>query len=165
MNPQFIPIARVIAPWGVRGEVKAEPLTDFRERFARGETVYLRDSPLIIESSKPRGNVFILKIASIDSRDEAESIRGMALEIPSSELHSLDEGEYYHFQITGLKVFSSKGELLGQVSDVIQTGSNDVYEVSPDSGKKFLIPATDEVIKSIDIAKGCMIIELLEGLI
>lgn len=165
MNPQFIPIARVIAPWGVRGEVKAEPLTDFCERFVRGQTVYLRESPLIIESSKPHGNVFILKISTIDSRDKAEAIRGMFLEIRSSGIHSLDEGEYYHFQIIGLKVFSIEGELLGHVSGVIQTGSNDVYEISSDRGKNFLIPATDEVIKSIDVAKGCMTIELLDGLI
>ena len=164
MNPQFIPIARVLGPWGVRGEVKAEPLTDFPERFVRGETVYLRESPVIIESSRPRGNVFVLKISTIDNRDEAEAIRGLFLEIPFSELHPLGEGEYYRFQLIGLNVLSIEGTLIGQVSDVIQTGSNDVYEISSDKGK-FLIPSTDEVIKSIDIEKGCMIIELLKGLI
>jgi 16S rRNA processing protein RimM len=150
MNPQFIPIARVVAPWGIHGEVKAEPLTDFSDRFACGETIYLQELPL--------------KIATINSRDKAEEIRGLFLEIPSSQLHPLPEGEYYRFQLIGLKVLSAEGKLLGQLSDVIQTGSNDVYEVSSDNGV-FLIPATDEVVKSIDIDKGCMVIELLKGLI
>jgi 16S rRNA processing protein RimM len=164
MNPQFIPIARVLAPWGIRGEVKVESMTDFSERFVRGETVYLRNSSVTIESSRSRGNVFILKISTIDSRDKAEAIRGMFLEIPSDQLHPLVEGEYYRFQIIGLNAFSTEGKPLGRVSDIISTGSNDVYEISSDTGK-FLIPATDEVVKSIDIDKGCIIIELMKGLI
>jgi 16S rRNA processing protein RimM len=164
MNPQFIPIARVLAPWGVHGEVKVESLTDFSERFMCGETVYLQELPVTIESVKSRGNLFILKISTIDNRDKAEEIRGLFLEIPFAELHSLSEGEYYRFQVLGLEVLNTEGNPLGQVSDVIPTGSNDVYEVSSDKGK-FLIPATDEVIKSIDIDKGCMVIELMEGLV
>jgi len=164
MNPQFIPIARVLAPWGLRGEVKVESMTDFSDRFACGETVYLRESPVTIESSRSHAKLFVLKIAMIDSRDEAEAIRGLFLEIPSDQIHPLPEGQHYRFQMMGLKVLSIEGKPLGRVSDIIQTGSNDVYEISSDSGK-FLIPATDEVIKSIDIDKGCMVIELLKGLI
>jgi 16S rRNA processing protein RimM len=164
MNPQFIPIARVLAPWGIRGAVKVESMTDFSDRFARGETIYLRGSPVTIESSRSHAKLFILKIATIDNRDEAEAIRGLFLEIPSDRIHPLTEGQYYRFQIMGLKVLSTEGKPLGRVSDIIQTGSNDVYEISSDSGK-FLIPATDEVVKSIDIDKGCMVIELLKGLI
>jgi len=164
MNPQFIPIARVVAPWGIRGEVKVESMTDFSDRFACGETAYLRGSPVKIENSRLHGNSVILKLAAIDSRNQAEEIRGLFLEIPSDRLQSLPEGEYYRFQMIGLKVLNTEGKLLGQVSDVIQTGSNDVYEISSDNGV-FLIPATDEVIKSINIDKGCMVIELLKGLI
>jgi 16S rRNA processing protein RimM len=164
MNPQFIPIARVVAPWGIHGEVKAEPLTDFSDRFAYGETIYLQGLPLTIESSRFRDSLVILKIATIDSRNKAEEIRGLFLEIPSSQLHSLQEGEYYRFQLLNLNVLSTEGKILGHISDIIPTGSNDVYEISSDTGV-FLIPATDEVVKSIDIDKGCMVIELLKGLI
>jgi len=164
MNPQFIPIARVTAPWGVRGEVKVEPMTDFSERFACGETVYLRGSSTHIEYSRHYGNSVILKLDVINSRNEAEEIRKQYLEIPYSDLHPLQEGEYYRFQLIGLKVLSTEDRLLGQVSDVIQTGSNDVYEISSGTNV-FLIPATDEVVKSIDLIKGQMIVELLEGLL
>lgn len=164
MDPQFIPIARVLAPWGIRGEVKVESMTDFSDRFARGETVYLRGSPVTIESGRLHAKLFILKIATIASRDEAEAIRGLFLEIPSDRIHSLPEGQYYRFQLMDIRVLSTEGKSLGRVSDIIQTGSNDVYEISSDSGK-FLIPATDEVIKSIDLSEGFMVIELMKGLL
>ena len=164
MNPQFIPIARVVAPWGIHGEVKVESLTDFSDRFACGETIYLQGCAVTIKSSRYRGNTVILKLDAIDSRNAAELIRGACLEVPSTELKPLPKGEYYRFQLLGLEVQSTEGKLLGQVSDVIQTGSNDVYEISSDTGK-FLIPATDEVIKSIDLDKRRMVIELLKGLI
>ncbi len=163
MNPQFIPIARVVAPWGIHGEVKVEPMTDFSDRFACGEKVYLQGLPVTIESSRLHDNLVILKLATINSRDKAEEIRDLFLEVPSSRLYSLPEGEYYRFQLLGLNVLSTEGKLLGRVSDIIPTGSNDVYEISSDTGV-FLIPATDEVVKSIDIDKGCMIIEILKGL-
>jgi 16S rRNA processing protein RimM len=164
MNPQFIPIARVLAPWGIRGEVKVQSMTDFSDRFACGETVYLRGFPVKIEAGRLHGNSVILKLATIDSRNQAEEIRGLFLEIPSDHIHLLPEGQYYRFQLMGLNVLSTEGKPLGRVSDIIQTGSNDVYEISSDSGK-FLIPATDEVIKSIDLNEGFIVVELMKGLI
>jgi len=164
MEPQFIPIGRVVAPWGIRGEVKVEVQTDFPDRFSCGEILYLQGRAVTIKSSRYRGNTVILKLDTIDSRNAAELIRGACLEVPSTELKPLPKGEYYRFQLLGLEVQNTEGKLLGQVSDVIQTGSNDVYEISSDTGK-FLIPATDEVIKSIDLDKRRMVIELLKGLI
>jgi 16S rRNA processing protein RimM len=164
MDPRFIPIGRVVAPWGIRGEVKVEVQTDFPDRFSCDEILYLRGRAVTIKSSRYRGNTVILKLDTIDSRNAAELIRGACLEVPSTELKPLPKGEYYRFQLLGLEVQNTEGKLLGQVSDVIQTGSNDVYEISSDTGK-FLIPATDEVIKSIDLDKRRMVIELLKGLI
>ena len=163
MEPQFIPIGRVVAPWGIRGEVKVEVQTDFPDRFSCGEILYLQGRAVTIKSSRYRGNTVILKLDTIDSRNAAELIRGACLEVPSTELKPLPKGEYYRFQLLGLEVQSTEGNLLGIISNVIPTGSNDVYEISSDTGV-FLIPATDEVIKSIDIDKGCMIIEILKGL-
>ena len=164
MDPRFIPIGRVVAPWGIRGEVKVEVLTDFPDRFSCGEILYLQGRAVTIKSSRYRGNTVILKLDTIDNRNAAELIRGACLEVPATELKPLPKGEYYRFQLLGLEVQNTEGKLLGQVSDVIQTGSNDVYEISSDTGK-FLIPATDEVIKSIDLDKRLMVIELLKGLI
>lgn len=164
MDPQFIPIARVLAPWGIRGEVKVESMTDFSDRFAHGETAYIKGSRITIESARFHGGSVILKLSTINSRNQAEELRGSFLEIPLSEMHSLGEGEYYRFQLIGLQVLSTEGKPLGRVSDVISTGGNDVYEITSDT-EKFLIPAIDDVVKSINIDKDCMIIELMQGLI
>ncbi|MEA1959433.1 MAG: ribosome maturation factor RimM [Chloroflexota bacterium] len=164
MNPQFIPIGRVAASWGIRGEVKVEVLTDFPDRFANGETVYVTGKAVTVESSKWRGNMVILKLNSIDSVDEAESIRKRFLEVPFSELRPLPEGEYYRFQLVGLDVWSTDGRFLGKISDIIPTGSNDVYEVSSEASV-ILIPAIDDVVKSIELDKGCMTVEIIKGLL
>ena len=164
MESQFIPIGRVVAPWGIRGEVKVEVLTDFPDRFSCGEILYLQGHAVTIKSSRHRGNTVVLKLDITDSRDAAEQIRGAYLEIPSADLKPLPKGEYYRFQLLGLEVHSSEGKALGKISNVIPTGSNDVYEVSSDTGS-FLIPAIDDVVKSIDLNKGRMTIQIIKGLL
>jgi 16S rRNA processing protein RimM len=164
MKPQFIPIGRVVAPWGIRGEVKVEVMTDFPERFSCGEILSLQGRAVTIESSRHHGNMAILKLDTIDSRNAAELIRGAYLEMPATELKSLPKGEYYRFQLLGLEVCSKEGKALGKISNVIPTGSNDVYEVTSETGT-FLMPAIDEVVKSIDLDKGCMTIKIIKGLL
>ena len=164
MEPQFIPIGRVVAPWGIRGEVKVEVMTDFPERFFSGEILYLQGCAITIKSSRYRGNTAILKLETIDSRNSAELIRGACLEVPATELKPLPKGEYYRFQLLGLEVCSTEGKTLGKISNVLATGSNDVYEVSSETGP-FLIPAIDDVVKSIDLGKGRMTIQIIKGLL
>ena len=164
MEPQFIPIGRVVAPWGIRGEVKVEVLTDFPDRFSCGEILYLQGRAVTIKSSRYRGNTAILKLDTIDSRNSAELIRGASLEVPFTELKPLPKGEYYRFQLIGLEVCSTEGKSLGKISNVMPTGSNDVYEVSTETGS-FLIPAIDDVVKSIDLDKGRMTIQIIKGLL
>jgi 16S rRNA processing protein RimM len=164
MEPQFIPIGRVVAPWGIRGEVKVEVMTDFPERFSCGETLYLRGRAVTNKSSRYQGNTAILKLDTIDSRNAAELIRGASLEVPDTDLKPLPKGEYYRFQLIGLEVRSTEGKTLGKISNVLPTGSNDVYEVTSETGS-FLIPAIDEVVKSIDLDKGRMTIQIIKGLL
>ena len=164
MKPQFIPIGRVVAPWGIRGEVKVEVMTDFPERFSCGETLYLRGRAVTIKSSRYQGNTAILKLDTIDSRNAAELIRGTSLEVPDTELKPLPKGEYYRFQLIGLEVLSTEDKTLGKITNVLPTGSNDVYEVTSETGS-FLIPAIDDVVKSIDLDKGLMKIKIIKGLL
>jgi 16S rRNA processing protein RimM len=164
MEPQFIPIGRVVAPWGIRGEVKVEVQTDFPDRFSCGEIVYLQGNAVTIKSNRFQGNTVILKLDTIESRNAAELIRGASLEVPAAELKPLPKGEYYRFQLLELEIWSTEGKRLGKISDVISTGSNDVYEVSSETGT-FLIPAIDDVVKSIDLDKGRMTIKIIKGLL
>jgi 16S rRNA processing protein RimM len=162
--PEFLIVGYILAPWGIRGEVKVEVVTDFPERFAPQKIVYLNTSPLEIESCHPHKQHLVVKLATIDSVEDAEKLRGQALTISRSELYPLPEGQYYTFQIIGLKVVTTEGKLLGRITEIMTTGSNDVYIVEGKRGE-ILIPAIEDVVKSIDLAKSKMVIEAIEGLL
>ena len=162
--PESLIVGRILAPWGIRGEVKVEVLTDFPERFAPQKVLYLNARPLEIESCRPHKQHLVVKLATIDSVEDTEKLRGQDLTIPSSELSRLPEGQYYTFQLIGLKVLTTDGEHLGQIADIMTTASNDVYIVKGKRGE-ILIPAIEDVVKSIDLEEGKMVIEAIEGLL
>ena len=164
MEKDFLIIGRVLAPWGLKGDLKAEIHTDFPQRFAPDRTVYVGQTPMTIERSRiHKGNV-ILKLAGIDSVEQVEGIKGKYLQIPQSESMPLDDDEYYQFQLIGLEVSTSEGRLLGVIERILPTGSNDVYVVKGQDGE-FLIPAIEDVVKQVDLDKRTMTIEEIEGLL
>ena len=77
----------------------------------------------------------------------------------------LDENEYYHFEIKDCEVYSEEGELIGVVTDILETGANDVWEVKAESGKKYYIPYIEDVVKEIDVDEKKIIIHVMEGLL
>jgi len=162
--PESLCVGRILAPWGIRGEVKVEVLTDFPERFAPRKVVYLNTIPLEIERCRPHKQHMVVKLATIDSIEAAEKLRGQDLTIPSSELYPLPQGRYYTFQLIGLKVVTTERQTLGRITDIMSTASNDVYIVEGKRGE-ILIPAIEDVVKSIDLEKGKMVIEAIEGLL
>jgi len=139
-------------------------LTDFPERFEPGETVYLHGAPLKVESCRPHKQHLLVKLCTVDTPEAASKLRGYDLTIPRSELRPLPEGEYYTYQLIGLEILTTGGKLLGEISDIITTAGNDIYVVRGESGE-LLIPAIEDVIKSIDLEKRVVIIEAIEGLL
>jgi 16S rRNA processing protein RimM len=162
--PEFLVTGRVLAPFGSRGEMKVQVETDFPDRFAPGRSVYLDGQPLRVETSRPHRQFLLLKLAGVDSIESAEKLRGSPLTIPRSELHPLEAGEYYAFQLMGLDVLNADGEVLGEIVDIIPTGSNDVYVARGKLGE-ILIPAIEDVVKSIDLEKRRVVIEVIDGLL
>ena len=161
---EFIAIGKILAPWGIKGKLKVEVATDFPQRFAPSSKVYINQQPMTIDSTEWRKGKVIIKLNTINSIEDAEKLRGQLVEIHHSQLHPLPEGQYYHFQLTGLEVWTTRGELLGNITEVLTTPSNDNYVVSGAKGE-ILIPAIEDVIKSIDLNKGCVVIEPIEGLL
>ena len=164
MEKGFLVVGRVLAPWGIKGDLKIEILTDFPERFTPKQKVYIDGCAMTIERSQRHKRNIILKLAAVDSIEAVEKLRGRYLEIPHTQAYPLAEGQYYRFQIIGLEVWTTRGELLGVITDIQPTGSSDVYVVRGQDGE-FLIPATEDVVKSVDLEKGRMIIEVIEGLL
>jgi len=161
---EFMTIGKILAPWGVEGKLKTEVATDFPERFAPSSKVYINQQPMTIDSTEWHKGKAIIKFSTIDSIKDAEKLQGQAIEIHQSQLHSLPEGQYYHFQLIGLEVRTTQGELLGNITEILSAPSNDNYIVSGTEGE-ILIPAIEDVVKSIDLSKGCLVIEPIEGLL
>ena len=163
-TPGYVAVARIVGPWGLHGDLKVETLTDFPQRFAAGARIYAGGVAYVIERCRWQRGRAVLKLGGIDSAAAAEALRHRLLEVPESELHPLGEGEYYHFQILGLEVRTTTGEVLGRVEQIISTGSNDVYVVLGPRGE-VLIPAVDDVVKSVDPAAGRIEVEVVDGLL
>jgi len=157
-------VGRVLAPWGLKGEVKVEVLTDFPQRFTPGQRVYIQGRALDVERSRPHKGKLVVKFTAVDSVEAAQELRGRFLEIPRSEAWPLPPGAYYHFELIGLEVWTTQGEPVGKIADILATGSNDVYVVKCPAGE-VLIPAIEDVVKAVEPGQGRVIIEAIEGLL
>lgn len=165
--PANIIIGRILSSWGIRGEVKILPLTYSTERFSElSEVVVIineEEKKLTIEDYRVHGRFVIIKFSEINSPEEARLYRGLDILISDEQSPPLPDGVYYHYQIIGLHVYTTNNRYIGQIHSIIETGGNDVYVVKGD--KEYLIPATEEFIKDIDLEKRTMIIEPMEGLL
>ncbi len=159
----LIAIGKAVAPHGVRGDVRVMPLTDFPDRFRTLKEVILDDGRrLAVESAKYHKQFVLLKFKGLDDRDAIEFLRGKLLKIGRQDLVKLPPGQYYTFDIIGLKVYDEEGAFHGEVTDVLATGANDVYIVEREGERPLLIPALKEVVRLIDIDGGRMVVKLQE---
>jgi 16S rRNA processing protein RimM len=161
---EYITVAQILAPWGTEGKLRVEVVTDFPHRLAPHSQVYVDHQPMTIVSTSWHKGQAIVKLEGIDSVADAEGLRHKTLDIHHSQLETLPEGQYYHFQLIGLEVWTSQGEFLGKVTGILSGSSNDNYVVSSEKGE-ILIPAIEDVVKSIDLDKGRITIEAIKGLL
>lgn len=170
-EPRYLAIGQILRPHGVRGELKAKLLTNYPERLRLHKHIYLAPahSPesvrqYVVEQMRVHQDVMLLKLTGCDERNSADELRGMLVQIPSSDAVPLDEGEYYTYQVEGLVVETDTGDVLGKVVEVIETGANDVYVVRGPYGE-VLLPAVTDVILDLNMETGRMLVHLLPGLL
>ena len=157
-------VGRVVQAHGVSGRVRVQVLSDVPNRFDVGQE--LRIGPrsfLITESASSGFEQVLLQLAGISTRDQARSLVGLEITVPETAARSLQEGEYFHFQLLGLRVLTEDQEVLGEITEILETGSNDVYVVSG-SGRDVLVPALVDVVKDVRLDEGVMRVDLPEGL-
>jgi 16S rRNA processing protein RimM len=162
---RFLAIGRIIAPRGVRGELKVAIETDTPERFLRTSRVFLGESREVytVRAARlHRGNA-LLRLSGIETRNDAEPWRDAYVYVAIEDAIPLGEDEYYHHQIEGLRVRTTEGEDLGRVSEVLQTGANDVWVVRGRGGE-VLIPALKDVVLGVDLDAGTITVALPKGL-
>ncbi len=167
----YLAIGQIVGPHGIRGEVKVAPMTDFPERFKPGSHVFLgaktgetAATPAVIGKARPHQGRWLVQFAHISDRNGAETLRDQYVLIPDSEAMPLGEHENYVHDLIGLDVRTDAGQHLGRLTEVLFTAANDVYVVRGEEGET-LIPATREVVLSVDLGTGQMIVALPEGLL
>lgn len=166
---------------GIKGEVKVFPTTDDVKRFDCLKKIFLNYESkgmrggikrecieLEISSVKYFKQFVILKFKGIDNINDVEQYKGMELYVKREDAIPLEEGEYYIADLIGLTVINDEDAEIGQITDVLQTGANDVYIVKGNeafNNKEILLPAIRQCVLFVDIEKRMMKVHLMEGLL
>ncbi len=154
---------------GVRGEVKVFPTTDDAARFQQLKSVILDTGKekidLQIEGVKFFKNMVILKFKGIDNINDVEKYRKKSLYVTRENAVALGENEYFIADLIGLLAVTDDGEELGRITDVLQTGANDVYVIGRERAGELLLPAIRDCVKAVDITGGTVTVHLLPGLL
>lgn len=163
LKKEFLECGRIVAPHGVRGEVRIEPWCDpgFLTEF---HTLYMEGKPVRVTAARVQKNMNVLKLEGVDSREKAIALRGKILFLHRADAR-LEEGEYFVQDLIDCQVVDmDTGADYGKVYDVRPTGANDVYYLRDQQGKERLVPAIPEVVLEKDIDRGIIKIRPLEGL-
>jgi 16S rRNA processing protein RimM len=164
-------IGKIVNTHGVKGGLKVQPLSDFPERVKQLRSVFVvkenTTTSYEVEDAFINGRFWVIFLRGIETCEGAGELVGALLSIPLSERYTLPKGAYYLDQIIGLQVYTTGGECLGHIHDVLQTGSNDVYVIrgGEEDKREVLIPALKTVVKKIDLHLGRMDVDPPEGLL
>ena len=155
-------IGRIVAPHGVRGDLRMFPDIDRPEVISSLEYLWIGGKKYRLMSCRPHKNIYILHVEGVEDRNQTELMRGMEVEVPASALPKRTDGTYYYHELLGLKVVTEEGEPVGILKEIIETKANNVYSVISEEGKETLIPAIPPCILHVDPAGGTMTVKLLE---
>jgi 16S rRNA processing protein RimM len=147
--------------------------TAYPERVADLGTVYVGTDPYdsdsavsyTIATARRHRNQLLVRLEGVDTRDEADLLRGKLLMVALDEAIPLEDDEYYLFQVVGARVVTTDGEDLGRVAEILETGANDVFVIQGGPRGEILLPDIDEVVLDVDVANGLMTVSLLPGLL
>jgi len=168
--PETISVGRVLRPHGVRGEVVVEVLSDVPGRFKKGSRVTgVREGapPLLltVATGRVHKSGAVVRFEGYDSREGADELRGLDLEIPRSEVPKAKRGTYYHFELLGCRVRDAdNGEELGRVVEVVEDGGG-VMLIVEGQGRRVPVPFVKELLRKVDVAAGRIDVTLPEGLL
>jgi 16S rRNA processing protein RimM len=165
-------VGKIVNTQGIKGEVRVISSTDFpEERYKKGNSLFLflpkNEAPiqLTIKSHRKHKNFDLLLFEGYENINDVEKFRDGILKVPESQQGPLDEGEFYFHEIIGCLVFTTHGEELGKVTEILTPGANDVWVVKGKKGKEVLIPYIADVVKKVEIKEKIILIDPIEGLL
>lgn len=160
----FVQVGTIVGTHGTDGRVRVEPATSNPERFHRGARLWLEGEEHVVQASGPgAGGILLVQIEGISSRERAHDVVGQILAVPQGDVPDAEPGTYYHFQLLGMSVEDTSGAALGTLTEVLETGSNDVYVVTGE-GQEWLLPALADVIAEVDVEQQRMRVAIPDGL-
>ena len=166
-GPALLAVGKIRRPHGVTGDVLVDVYTDFPERLLPKVVLYAGDAhiPLTIRRQRNHNDGILLAFDECTTPEQVGRLRNQTLYIAEANAMELPEGEFYFHELLGLSVVDDAGKSLGKVSEILETGANDVYVVTDEVGHEILLPAIAEVILDIDLDTKIMKVHLLPGLV
>lgn len=162
-------LGKITATHGIKGQLRVtvysgncETILSLKSLMLKGPDGVMRT--LQLSSASAHGKKVIIGLSGYDNINQALPLVGHELYVPRNMMPALAEGEYYWCDLLGLRVETESGEFLGDLTDIIATGSNDVYVVK-EGGREFLIPALEDVVLDVDLDAGIMKVSPPEGLL
>lgn len=162
---KLIETGKIVSVFGIKGEVKVQPWCDDPQLLCEMERLYYKSGTAVeIQHARVAKNIVIMKIKGVDTANEANKLRNRVLYLDRDDVE-LEQGEYFIQDLIGLTVRDAVSDReYGVITDVSQTGANDVYHIRSHDGKMYYIPAIKDVVRQTDIEGGVMLITPLDGL-
>lgn len=166
-------VGKIVNTHGVKGEVRVVSQTDFpEERYAVGTelAVFEKDGKrpikfVTIASSRPHKNFILLTFEGYGFFHEVEPLKGTELKIHEKHLEELGDDDFYFHEIVGCTVFDENDQEIGKITEILQTGANDVWTIKGVNGKFHYIPVIADVVKEVDVDEKRIKIELMDGML
>jgi len=166
-EPAFLAVGKIRRPHGVNGDVLVEVYTDFPERLKPKTVVYAGEAHIMltIRRTRSHNDGLLLGFDGYLTPEDVGTFRNQILYIAKTNLTELTDGEFYYHELLGLSVTDETGRPLGEITEIMQTGANDVYVITDDAGREILLPAIADVILHVDRIEKIMKVHLLPGLV
>ncbi|MGL5295748.1 MAG: ribosome maturation factor RimM [Culicoidibacterales bacterium] len=170
---EFVRVGKIVNTHGIRGEVKIMASTDFAsERFKKGSTLYIFNSKqelvetVVVKSHRVHKNMDLVVFEGLENINLVERFKTMIVKFAKDQKEDvLADDEFYYEDIIGCEALTTSGETIGTVSDILETGANDVWVIKRKGAANILVPYVDEFVESIDIEAKKVVIIPIPGLI
>ncbi len=164
---EYTIIGKITGTHGIKGDLKVFPLTDSTDRFFELKKAYVGDSKTKVQISdvKLHKGMVLLRFQDLDDINKVLSFKDEYIYVDEEDKVTLPEDHYFISDLLGCRVYDKTDSFIGNLSDVIQNSANDVYVVTAQNGKEYLIPAVEAFIASVDIVDKKIIIDPIEGMI
>ena len=165
---ELLAVGKIVKPQGIKGELKVLPYSGVAEELVCYKEFFLSKNsepqPFKVLKSRAHGKFFVLQLSAVADRETSEQLVGREILVAKAAMPELSEDEFYWHELKGLRVVTEQGDILGTVTNLMATGANDVLVITG-GGKEYLVPATDEILVTVNRGTKTLVIAPLPGLL